>query len=54
LKKRIKFRLTEIGEIMKEELMLFAGKAIIIAITVLIVLFIIDDVRINWLRGNFF
>tara|TARA_R110000822_G_scaffold176336_1_gene315850 strand:- start:261 stop:380 length:120 start_codon:yes stop_codon:yes gene_type:complete len=38
---------------MKEELMLFAGKAIIIAITVLIVLFIIDDVRINWVRGNF-
>lgn len=39
---------------MKEELMLFAGKAIIIAITVLIVLFIIDDAEINWLLGNFF
>jgi hypothetical protein len=38
---------------MKEELMLFAGKAIIIAITVLIVLFIIDELRIDWVRGDF-
>jgi|TARA_R110002167_G_scaffold292530_1_gene497171 hypothetical protein len=37
---------------MKEELMLFAGKAIIIAITFLVVAMIVDDFNIWWLRGN--